>query len=100
MLRSQPFIIHVGIGQLDLRVVHRIIELYQNLDPVVINRGIALLLYPDSKCEVLVSVRIRCFRRINLADAESRALRHAAHFTSRWRWSSCSWSRSAGLSCA
>ena len=47
MLWRQPFVIHVRVGQLDIFVTHRVVELHQDFHFRVIDGRGGLLFYAD-----------------------------------------------------
>ena len=79
MLRRQPFIIHVGVSQLNVFIIHGVIKEHLNFYFGVINCGLGLFFYTDSKHQVCLRVRIGRFRGFHFGYTEGRTLRNTTH---------------------
>ena len=84
VVRRQPFIAHVCIGQLDVFVIHDVVEKHHDFHLVMIDHGARLFFYPDLQRQIGLRVWVGCFLRFDFRNAHDCALRFAADIFT-WR---------------
>ena len=81
MFRRQPFVIHVGVGEFDILITHRVVELHEDSNFFVIDTRARLFFYADLQRHVLLRVWIRGLNGFDFSDTHDRAFRVAANIS-------------------
>ena len=86
MIRREPFVTNIGVGQLDLIVSHRVVKENLDLHFGVIDHRARPFFHGDPQHQVGFGIRVRCFGSGHFSNAKCRT-----------RWDSLA--RSANASC-